>query len=61
MENVKKMNLVIIIKENQIMVDIYGNTRTLPAHLQTAQTIIDSFHIMSMSVVLKLENCKSQQ
>jgi len=29
------------------MVDIYGNTRMLLAHLQTAQTIIDSFHIMS--------------
>lgn len=23
--------------------DIYGNTRMLPSHLQTAQTIIDSF------------------
>jgi hypothetical protein len=45
----KKMNLVIIIKENQINNAryIYGNTRMLPAHLQTAQTIIDSFHIMS--------------
>jgi hypothetical protein len=29
------------------MLDIYGNTRMLPAHLQTAQTIINSFHIMS--------------
>jgi hypothetical protein len=41
----KKMNLVIIIKENQIMLDIYSNTRMLSPHLQTAQTIIDSFHI----------------
>ncbi len=48
------MNLVIIIKENQIMVDIYGNTRTLPAHLQTAQTIIDSFHIISNQWIIWL-------